>query len=72
MTAHPTVEMLPGDHPLIRFPMAFVTRTTSEGATINQQFGKINVSVETMEEAKQLRDALSAFITFHEKVGAAT
>lgn len=66
MTPTPiTVEMLDGGHPLIRFPCAFATRKNAHGE-LEQIFGAVTVSLETMEEAITLRDSLSAFIAFHQ------
>lgn len=61
-----TVEMLDGGHPLIRVPMAFATRKRSDGK-IERIAGQINLSIETLEEAKTLHKALGTFIAFHER-----
>lgn len=60
-----TIQLLDGDHPLIRFPMAFATRKVL-GGELERMAGQLNVSLETFEEAITLRDALSAFIAFHQ------
>lgn len=59
-----TVELLDGDHPLIRFPFALCTRT--EGSDERRMAGQLNLSLGSLEELRTLRDSASALLAFHQ------